>query len=78
MRSVHNKSCGSLDLNTILLRTRQDGGILKYPDLIWIVREEEAMLLNKKESQKPESVVGIRMVSAADGNPQVELLKTHH
>ncbi|XP_073466613.1 NACHT, LRR and PYD domains-containing protein 3-like [Aquarana catesbeiana] len=41
-----------LDPFTILLRTQQDDGILKYTDLILIVLEEEAMLENKKKSQR--------------------------
>lgn len=65
-----------LDPVAMLLRTRQDGGILKYPDLIRIVRQEEAMLENKRNSRRPESVVGVRMTQAIDSDSEIELLKT--
>ncbi|XP_077310067.1 paraneoplastic antigen Ma1 homolog [Lithobates pipiens] len=65
-----------LDSITTLLRTGQDGEILNYPDLIRTVREEEAMPKKKKKSQKSESVVEVRVASAAGDNSGVELLKT--
>ena len=65
-----------LDPIAILLRTRQDGGILEYPDLIRMVREEEVMLDNKRKSQERETTARVRVISAEEGDSQVELLKT--
>lgn len=39
------------------------------------MREKEAMLENKKKNQKSEPV-GVRVTSAAGGDPEVKLLKT--
>lgn len=62
----------SLNPITILLRTRQHGDILKYPDLTRIVQEKEAML----EIKKLEVDVRVRVVSVDGGNSEVEFLKT--
>ena len=49
--------------------------ILEYPDLIWLVREEEIMLDNKREPQKSGPTAKLRTIGTEEGGDQVELLK---
>ena len=70
------KGAQPLDPIAILLRTRRDGGILEYPDLIRMVREEEVMLDNKKKSRQFDSTARVGVISVEEGDSQVELLKT--
>ncbi|XP_040178138.1 paraneoplastic antigen Ma2 homolog [Rana temporaria] len=65
-----------MDPIALQLRTLQGGGVLKYPDLIRMIRQEEVLLDQKNRQQPPEPSAQVRVVATEDSDPQVELLRT--
>lgn len=65
-----------LDPVMLQLKTRKDGGILKYPELIKIIREEEALLESKQDTVRSKSTAEVNVVGPVTGDSEVESLKS--
>ncbi|XP_040183683.1 paraneoplastic antigen Ma2 homolog [Rana temporaria] len=70
------KGAQPMDPIVFQLRTQKGNGVLKYPDLIRIIRQEEDLQDQKNKYQATEAPARVCVVATEDSNPQVEFLKT--